>query len=168
MLPAVRSAAGLVAQRGLNVLALLMLSVNVAGIGVSFATGDPRLMIAKDSVISSVIAVAILASVAARRPLMTAGLKPFLTRGTAGRRGLGPAGGRLGAVPPPGAAVQRHLGRGPAGRLRGPADRRVHAAGSHHGLARHRLTGGAIGVAITAGGVAAAPMLKLIEAEARD
>ena len=116
-----------------------MLFVNVAGIAVSFATGDPRLMIAKDSVISSVIAVAILVSVAARRPLMTAGLKPFLTRGTAGRTA---AWDRLAAR----SARFRRLealysaiwGRGPAGRLRGPADRRVHAARAHHGLARHR------------------------------
>jgi hypothetical protein len=83
--PAIRSVAGIVAQRQLNVLALLMLAVNVAGIGVSFATGDPRLMIAKDSAISSVIGLAILGSVALRRPLMTAGLKPWLTRGAADR-----------------------------------------------------------------------------------
>src|ERR1700683_1584375 len=69
--PAIRSVAGIVAQRQLNVLALLMLAANIAGIGASFATGDPRLMIAKDSAISSVIGIAILASVALRRPLMT-------------------------------------------------------------------------------------------------
>ena len=38
-------------------------------------------MIAKDSLVSSVIAIAILASVAVRRPLMSAGLKPFMTHG---------------------------------------------------------------------------------------
>ena len=85
VLPAVRSVAGIVARRQLNLLALLMLAVNVAGIGVSLATGDPRLMIAKDSAISSVIGLVILGSVAVRRPLMTAGLKPWLTRGAAGR-----------------------------------------------------------------------------------
>src|SRR6202012_5216713 len=71
VVPAIRSVAGILAERRLNVLALLMLAVNLAGIAVSFATGDPRLMIAKDSVISSVIAIAILLSVAARRPLMS-------------------------------------------------------------------------------------------------
>jgi hypothetical protein len=80
--PAIRSVAGLVGERKLNVLALLMLAVNLAGIAVSFLTGDPRAMIAKDSVISSVIAFAILASVIARRPLMSAGLRPFMTQGT--------------------------------------------------------------------------------------
>jgi hypothetical protein len=42
-------------------------------------------MIAKDSVVSSVIAVAMLVSAAAGRPLMSAGVKPFLTKGLAGR-----------------------------------------------------------------------------------
>jgi hypothetical protein len=80
--PAIRAAGGLAAGRRLNLLAALMLAVNLAGIAVSFLTGDPRAMIAKDSVVSSVIAIAILASVAARRPLMSAGLKPFLTKGS--------------------------------------------------------------------------------------
>jgi hypothetical protein len=79
--PAVRSVAGLVAERKLNLLAALMLAVNLAAIGISFLAGDPRAMIAKDSIVSSVIAFAILGSVALRRPLMSAGLKPFMTRG---------------------------------------------------------------------------------------
>src|SRR5215470_6211404 len=83
--PAVRSVAGLVAGREPNVLAMLMLAITLAGITVSFLTGDPRAMIAKDSIVSSVIAFAILGSVAVRRPLMSAGLKPYLTRGNAER-----------------------------------------------------------------------------------
>jgi hypothetical protein len=79
--PALRAGAGLAAKRELNLLAVLMLAVSLAGIVVSFLTGDPRAMIAKDSIISSVIAFAILGSVVLRRPLMSAGLKPFLTRG---------------------------------------------------------------------------------------
>jgi hypothetical protein len=166
VVPAVRSVTGLVAQRELNVLALLMLFVNVAGIAVSFATGDPRLMIAKDSMISSVIAVAILVSVAARRPLMTAGLKPFLTRGTSGRTA---AWDRLAA----GSARFRRL-EGTYSAIWGVAllaDCVARLIGAFTlpvstmvwlGTA---LTGAAIGIAITAGGVAAAPMQKLIEAE---
>ena len=80
--PAIRALAGAAADRKLNVLASLMLAINLAGLVVSFLTGDPRAMIAKDSAVSSVIAFAILASVAARRPLMSAGLKPFMTKGT--------------------------------------------------------------------------------------
>jgi hypothetical protein len=81
ILPAARAVAGFAAERRANLLALLMLAVNLAGIVVSFLTGDPRAMIAKDSLVSSVIAIAILASVALRRPLMSTGLKPFMTKG---------------------------------------------------------------------------------------
>jgi hypothetical protein len=83
--PAVRSITSMAGQRAVNVLACLMLAVNLAGIGVSFLTGDPRAMIAKDSLISSVIAIAILGSVLTRRPLMSAGLIPWLTKGAPGR-----------------------------------------------------------------------------------
>lgn len=82
--PAARAIAGLIAERKLNLLAVLILAVNLAGIAVSFLTGDPRAMIAKDSIVSSVIAFAILGSVALRRPLMSAGLKPFMTKGEPG------------------------------------------------------------------------------------
>jgi hypothetical protein len=79
--PVVRTCYSVLAERKPNILAALMLAVNVAGIIVSLLTGDPRQMIAKDSLISSVIAIAILASVAAGRPLMSAALKPYMTRG---------------------------------------------------------------------------------------
>lgn len=85
VLPAVRSVAGFAWQRRVNGLAALMLAVNVAGLAISFAAGNPRWMIAKDSVVSSVIAVAMLVSAVAGRPLMSAGLKPFLTRGAPAR-----------------------------------------------------------------------------------
>ncbi len=54
--PALRAGAGLAAKRELNLLAVLILAVSLVGIVVSFLTGDPRAMIAKDSIISSVIA----------------------------------------------------------------------------------------------------------------
>jgi intracellular septation protein A len=85
VVPAARAVGGLVIERRLNLLAALMAVVNAVGIAVTFATGDPRLMLAKESVVSSVIAIAILASVVARRPMMTAGLRPFLTRGQGSR-----------------------------------------------------------------------------------
>ena len=83
---AVRTMAGFAAERKANLLALLMLAVNLAGIVVSFLSGDPRAMIAKDSLVSSVIAIAILSSVALQRPLMSAGLKPFMTKPPSGPR----------------------------------------------------------------------------------
>ncbi|HXZ73081.1 MAG TPA: VC0807 family protein [Streptosporangiaceae bacterium] len=165
--PAVRSVAGLAAERRLNLLAALMLAVSLAGIGVSFVTGDPRAMIAKDSAVSSVIAFAILGSVVLRRPLMSAGLKPFMTRGQAERIA---AWDRLAAAP---------------GRFR----RLEGAFSAIWGLAllaecAARLVGaytlpvttmvwlgtvmtlGSIGVAIVAGGAAAGPIQKMIDAEA--
>ena len=78
---AIRTVAAVAAERRANLLALLMLAVNMAGIVVSFMTGGPRAMIAKDSLVSAVIAMAILASVALRHPLMSAGLKPYMTSG---------------------------------------------------------------------------------------
>jgi hypothetical protein len=83
--PAIRSVWSMAREGEPNLLAGLMLAVNVAGIAVSFLTGNPRVMIAKDSVVSSVLAFAILGSVAARRPLMSVGLKVYLTRGTRDR-----------------------------------------------------------------------------------
>jgi hypothetical protein len=83
--PAVRTVASLLRNRSVNGLALLMLVVNLAGIALSTLTGDPRLMLAKDGAVSSVIGAAIIASALAGRPLMTAGMRPFVVRGQAAR-----------------------------------------------------------------------------------
>ena len=53
--PAARAAGSLAARRRLNLLAALMLAVNLAGIAVSFLTGDPRAMIAKDAAVTVVL-----------------------------------------------------------------------------------------------------------------
>jgi hypothetical protein len=167
VVPAVRSVTGLLGDRRLNLLALLILVVNLAGIAVSFATGDPRLLIAKDSAISSVIALGILVSVAARRPLMSAGLRPFVARGRADREA---AWDRLSA----GSARFRRLELAYSA-IWGVAlllDCAARLAGAFTlpvptmvwlGTV---LTAGAIGVAVMAGGVAAQPMLRMIDAGA--
>ncbi|MFD0691540.1 VC0807 family protein [Actinomadura fibrosa] len=85
VIPAVRTVAAAALRRSVNGLAGLMLAVNLAGIALSFVTGDPRLMIAKDSGVSSVIGLTVLLSALGPRPLMTAGLEPFITRGDAAR-----------------------------------------------------------------------------------
>ncbi|HEY7013847.1 MAG TPA: VC0807 family protein [Streptosporangiaceae bacterium] len=165
--PAIRSVFGLVAERKPNLLAMLMLAVNLAGIVVSFLSGDPRAMIAKDSLVSSVIAIAILASVAARRPLMSQGLKPYITRGTAERTA---AWDRLAA----GSARFRRLEMlfsaiwgvlllaDCAARLVGaytlPVTTMVWLSTV--------LTLGAIGLGITLGGIAAHPIEKMVVTEA--
>lgn len=81
--PAVRTVWGLVKERRTNALAGLILVVNVVSLLLSFVSGDPRLMLAKDSGVSSVIAFGILASVWFGKPMMTAGMKPFLVKGDA-------------------------------------------------------------------------------------
>lgn len=83
--PAARTAAALVRGQAVSALAVLILVVNVAGLAVTFWSGDPRLMLAKDGAVSSAIGLAILGSVALGRPLMTAGMRPFLVKGDAAR-----------------------------------------------------------------------------------
>ena len=144
---------------------MLMLAVNVAGIAVSFLTGDPRAMIAKDAIVSSVIAIAILASVAARRPLMSAGLDHFLIKGAADRTA---AWDRLSATSAQfaraGVAVQRGVGGGAAGRMRRPPGGRVTLPVSRMVWLGTVFTLGAIGLAMTVSGVAAGPMERMIRA----
>lgn len=168
VVPVIRSVFAAVAQRRLNVLALLMLAVNIAGIGVSFWTGDPRMMIAKDSVVSSVIALAILGSVALRRPLMTEGLKVFVTRGSADRTA---AWDRLAAASPRfrrleltfsaiwGTALLADCVARLVGAFTLPVTTMVWMGTV--------MLLGAIGLAIMTGGLAVGPMEKMIEDETR-
>jgi hypothetical protein len=81
VLPAVRSIVEYARHRKFEGLATLMLAVNVAGLIINFTSGDARLMMAKDSMISSVVGFGILLSVWRGAPVMSAGLKPFVTRG---------------------------------------------------------------------------------------
>ncbi|MFI2203871.1 VC0807 family protein [Streptomyces sp. NPDC020192] len=81
VVPAVRTLWGLVRERKTNGLAGLILVVNVVSLLLSLVSGDPRLMLAKDSGVSSVIGLGILASVWLGKPMMTAGMKPFLVKG---------------------------------------------------------------------------------------
>jgi hypothetical protein len=165
--PAVRAIAGLVAERKLNLLAVLMLAVSLAGIGISFLTGDPRAMIAKDSIVSSVIAFAILGSVMLRRPLMSAGLKPYMTRGRAERitawDRLSMASARFRRLELAfstiwGLALLAECAARLVGAYTLPVTTMVWLGTV--------LTLGSIGVAIVAGGAAAGPIQKMIDAEA--
>ncbi|MET8542515.1 VC0807 family protein [Kitasatospora sp. NPDC004799] len=79
--PAARTVLGLLGERRLNLWAALMLTVNLAGLALTFVTGDARLMIAKDGGLSGTVALAILASALIGRPVMTPMLMPFLTKG---------------------------------------------------------------------------------------
>lgn len=81
VVPAVRAVWGLVRERRVNGLALLMLAVNGVGVALGLVTGDARLMLVKESAVSSVLGVAILVSVLVGKPLMTAAAKPVITKG---------------------------------------------------------------------------------------
>ncbi|MFD8675287.1 VC0807 family protein [Streptomyces seoulensis] len=85
--PALRTVWSLVRERTANGLALLILTVNVVGLALSFVSGDPRLMLAKDGAVSSTVAIGILVSVVLGRPMMTEGMKPFLVKGDSAREG---------------------------------------------------------------------------------
>jgi hypothetical protein len=83
--PAARAVIGLVRDRKVNLLALLIVTVNLASMGLSLATGSPRLMLLKDSGVTSVIGLSIVVSVLVGRPLMSAGMRPFLVKNSAVR-----------------------------------------------------------------------------------
>ncbi|MEU9591232.1 VC0807 family protein [Streptomyces sp. NPDC048219] len=85
VVPVLRTGWGLFRNREVNGLPVLILLVNLAGLLLSFGTGDARLLLVKDSAISSVVGIVMLASVVMRRPMMTANLKPFLIKGDARR-----------------------------------------------------------------------------------
>jgi hypothetical protein len=85
VVPALRTVWSVVKERQANGLAALILVVNVVGLVLSFVSGDPRLMLAKDGAVSGTVGIGILVSVALGKPMMTAGLKPFLVKGDVAR-----------------------------------------------------------------------------------
>jgi hypothetical protein len=85
VLPAARTIFGAVKDRTVNGLAALIVTVNAVSIAVSFLSGDPRILLAKESAITSTIGIVILISAFTSRPLMTAGLRPFIVKGDAAK-----------------------------------------------------------------------------------
>ena len=136
VLPLIRTVSSQVRERHINALAALMLTINAVGIASSFLVGDPRLMIAKDSLISSVVGFGIIVSVFRGRPMMTAALEPWLTKGDPART---VAWRRLAGESEPVQAargpLQPDLGRCPARRMRRPDRRRLHPADRDDGVA---------------------------------
>jgi hypothetical protein len=85
VIPVVRTVGSAVVGHRLNRLAALMLATSVAGIAGGLVVGDPRLIVAKDGLVSATIAVALLLSTVRGVPIMSAGLLPFVTRGDAAK-----------------------------------------------------------------------------------
>lgn len=86
VVPAGRTLWCAIRERKANGLAGLILVVNVVSLLLSFVSGDPRLMLAKDSAVSSTIGIGILVSVVLGRPMMTAALQPFLVKADAAKQ----------------------------------------------------------------------------------
>jgi len=80
--PATRVVTGLLGARRLNVLAGLMLVMNMAGIGASVASNERLVIVAKTSAVSGVCAIVILLSAALGRPLTSELLRPCMTGGS--------------------------------------------------------------------------------------
>ncbi|WP_328900225.1 hypothetical protein OHR86_09910 [Streptomyces sp. NBC_00441] len=85
VVPLVRTVWGAVRDRRLNALAALMVSVNAVSLLLGLVSGDPRLMLLKDSAVSSVIGLVFLVTALRGRPMLSAGLRPWLTRGEAAK-----------------------------------------------------------------------------------
>ncbi|OKJ76236.1 VC0807 family protein [Streptomyces sp. CB02460] len=85
VVPAVRTVWGAVRERRLNGLAALMVSVNAVSLLLGLVSGAPRLMLLKDSGVSSIVGLAFLVTALRGRPMLSAGLRPWLTRGEAAK-----------------------------------------------------------------------------------
>ncbi|WP_214416481.1 VC0807 family protein [Sphaerisporangium fuscum] len=169
VVPAVRTLAGIVRDRTFNGLAGLMLVVNVAGILLTFVAGDARLMMAKDSAISSVIGLSILVSAFRGRPLMSAGLKPFVTKGDPVRTA---AWDRLSAGSQRFRRAERLYSMIWGGALLAECAARIIGAftlpiSTMVWLSTVMLIGAIVLAMIVSGGAAFDPMQKMIDAEAR-
>ncbi|MEV0403384.1 VC0807 family protein [Actinoallomurus sp. NPDC050550] len=167
VVPAVRAIADAVRHRTFNGLAGLMLLVNVAGIALSFVTGDARLMLAKDSGVSSVIGLSIIVMALRGRFLMSAGLKPFMTKGDAAKIA---AWDRLSAGSAAFGRLERRFSLVWGGALLGECVARLIGAFTLPVETMAWLSSvmliGAIAVGIAVGAVATQPIEKMIEAEA--
>ncbi|MEU6452768.1 VC0807 family protein [Streptomyces sp. NPDC047065] len=85
VVPVLRTGWGVLKQRDVNALPLLILLANIVGLLLSFETGDARLLLVKDSAVASLVGFVMLGSVLVGRPMMTGTLKPWLVKGDADR-----------------------------------------------------------------------------------
>ncbi|MFF0105017.1 VC0807 family protein [Streptomyces hirsutus] len=85
VIPAARTGWAAVTERTLNAFAALILFVNVVSLLLGFVSGDARLILVKESAVGSVIGIGVLVYVMLGKPMMTTGMKPWVTRGQAAR-----------------------------------------------------------------------------------
>jgi hypothetical protein len=166
--PAVHAVLDVIRRQVVNGLAVLVLAVNVLSVAVSFWSGNPRVMLAKDGAVSSAIGIAILISVLAGRPLMTAMMRPFIIRGDAARDA---AFGRLAATSPRFHSLERRFSVVWGIACLGECAGRVACAftlpaGTTVWLSTVLLLA-SIGAGIVAGSLFSVPIEKMVVAEAR-
>src|SRR3954470_22419462 len=80
VIPAARTGWAAVTERTLNAFAALILFVNVVSLLLGFVSGDARLMLVKERGVGGVIGMGVLVSVMLGKPMMTTGMKPWVTR----------------------------------------------------------------------------------------
>ncbi|WP_158884244.1 VC0807 family protein [Amycolatopsis anabasis] len=169
VLPAARTIWGLVARRRFNALAALILAANVVSLLLSAVVGDPRLMLAKDSGVSSVIGIAVLCSAFLGRPIMTAAMKPWVTKGDPAKLA---AWDRLAAASPRFRRAERTFSIVWGAALLTECVARVVGAytlpiDTMAWLGSVFLIGAIAVAMVVGGGLAVDPMEKMVEAEAR-
>src|ERR1700753_1297811 len=82
VIPAGRTVYAAIRDHELNQLAALMLVLNVASVVISVISGDVRLLFAREAVISSIVGIGALATVApGRTPMFAPAIEAFMTRG---------------------------------------------------------------------------------------
>lgn len=169
LVPAVRTVWGVVRERRLNALAALMVSVNVVSLLLGLAAGDPRLLLLKDSAVSSTIGLAFLLTALRGRPMMTAALRPWLTRGETAKTA---AWERLSAGSPAFRAAETRFSAVWGGALL--AECAVRAVGAYTVPVETMVWAGTVILVasmvlafVVSGRIAVAPMERMIEDEAR-
>lgn len=168
VVPLARTVWGIAKERKPNALAAVMLVLNVAGVLLSTVAGDVRLMLAKDSAGTGVFGLVVLAAACAGRPLMSAGLKPFATKGSAAKEA---AWERLTEQSARFRRLERRFSAIWGGVLLTEAVARVVGAYTLSPDVMAWLGNVVLGVAfvaamIVAGGAAAAPMERMVQEEA--
>ncbi|MEU3222365.1 VC0807 family protein [Streptomyces sp. NPDC006976] len=169
LVPAVRTVWGVVRERRLNALAALMVSVNVVSLLLGLVAGDPRLLLLKDSAVSSTIGLAFLLTALRGRPMMTAALRPWLTRGEAAKTA---AWERLSAGSPAFRRAETRFSAVWGGALL--AECAVRAVGAYTVPVETMVWAGTVILVasmvlafVVSGRIAVAPMERMIEDEAR-
>lgn len=169
LVPAVRTVWGVVRERRLNALAALMVSVNVVSLLLGLVAGDPRLLLLKDSAVSSTIGLAFLLTALRGRPMMTAALRPWLTRGEAAKAA---AWERLSAGSPAFRRAETRFSAVWGGALL--AECAVRAVGAYTVPVETMVWAGTVILVasmvlafVVSGRIAVAPMERMIEDEAR-